>query len=106
MEEFGEKVVLHIPLSRYENGELVSLEIGEIIDELVVDMGIESCYATEVKSYYKGRIYPELLITVFGSQSESIIDTFRKWIVKHSETLGQESYAIELQNRLIILDDE
>lgn len=61
-----EKYVFHIPLSKYENGRLIELEIDDILDELLSEF--ESFNITRIESHYKSRSYDELLITVFTSK--------------------------------------
>lgn len=105
MLEFEEKIVLHIPLSKYKNNQLVELDIEEALDELIRDLNVKSFYKTNVESHYHNRSYPELLITIFANDSAEITEVFKKWIFKNSDLLEQESYAIEVNNKLIIFDD-
>lgn len=97
------KYVLHIPLTKFVNGELVDLDIKDIIDELANEF--ESCYLTRVESYYKARRYNELLITVF-SDDGSVAVTFREWFLKYNHVLFQEAFAYEHNNEMIVEDLE
>lgn len=105
MLEFAEKIVLHIPLSKYKNNQLIELDIESLLDELIGDLKVKSFYRTNVESYYKKRSYPELLITIFTNDSAEITEEFKKWIEKNRDILEQESYAIEVNDKLIIFDD-
>lgn len=93
------RYVLHIPLTKFSNGELVDLDIEDIIDELLESF--ESCYLTRVESYYKARNYNELLITVFASD-EPVGLIFRDWFLKYNHILAQEAFAYEHNNEMIV----
>ena len=96
------KYVLHIPLSKYENDELVSIDIDSILDELIANLNQNSFYITKVESYYKNRQYDELLITIFTDGNDAIEDIFKNWFLKNNNILKQEEYAYEINNNLII----
>ena len=99
------RYVLHIPLSKWENGKLKALdvdgEIAELISLLEVE-GFDSFYVTKVESYYKSRKYDELLITIFAGYGEGPCEIFRQWFSKHNDILCQEALAFEINNRMII----
>ena len=101
------RFVLHIPLSKWENGKIISLdvdgEIAELTDCLEAD-GFDSFYITRVESRYRSRKYDELLITIFACEDHNPCGIFRKWFCRYNHILGQEAFAIELNNRLIIED--
>ena len=103
--ELDGRYVLHIPLSKYENDEIIRLDMDDLIDELILNLevqGFDSFYLTKVKSYYKSRSYDELLITIFAGDSDSPREIFRGWFFKHNDILCQEAFAYELDNRLIV----
>ncbi len=99
------RFVLHIPLSRWEKGEVVGIdvddEIGDLIDCLESG-GFDSFYITRVESRYRSRTYDELLITIFAGEDDGPCEIFRKWFCRHNRILGQEAFAFELNNRLVI----
>lgn len=101
MIELDTKYVLHIPLNKFSNGGLVELDIEDLIDELMVSLDIDSYYVTRVESHYKTRKYDELLITVF-TNTQTIGSQFRDWFLKNNHVLGQEAFAYEVNNRMII----
>ena len=52
------RYVLHIPLSKWENGEVVPLDVDDEIEELIFCLevqGFDGFYLTKVKSHYKSR---------------------------------------------------
>ena len=99
------RYVLHIPLSKWENGEVVSLDVDGEIEELISHLevqGFDGFYVTRVKSYYKSRRYDELLVTIFAGNGEGPCEIFREWFSRHNEVLCQEAFAVEINNRMII----
>ena len=100
-----EKYVLHIPLSRFCDNKLESIEIDEMLDELVKqlkDSGYNSFYITNVTSYYKSRKFNEMLITIFTSKTDEVDLIFKKWFKRNNDVLGQEAFSYEHQNVMII----
>ena len=101
------RYVLHIPLSKWENDELVLLDVDDEIEKLIFELevkGFDSFYVTKVESYYKSRKYDELLITIFAGDDDSPCEIFRNWFYMHNDVLFQEAFAIEVNNRMIIED--
>ena len=99
------RYVLHIPLSKWENGEIVPLDVDEQVTELTSRLevnGFDSFYLTRVKSHYKSRIYDELLITIFARDGDGPCGIFSDWFHSHNDVLCQEAFAVELNNRMII----
>lgn len=99
------KYVLHIPLSRWENGSLIPLDVDEQLYELINDLdvhGFDSFYVTKVDSYYKSRKFNEVLITIFASDEGCVEEIFRDWFLKNNDVLSQEAFAYELKNKMII----
>lgn len=99
------KYVLHIPLSRWENDGLKSLDVDDQIKDLINQLelnGFDSFYITKVESYYKSRKYDELLITIFAGTEESPQEIFKDWFSNNNDVLGQEAFAYELNNKLFI----
>lgn len=95
------KYVLHIPLYKYVDDELIPLEIDGIVDELIDDLNLESFYITRVESHYKSRKFDEMLLTVFAD-SAGIEDIFRDWFLKNNHILAQEAFSYECNNRMVI----
>lgn len=99
----GEKYVLHIPLFRFSNDELIPIEIDGALDDLIESLDAESLYITKAKAHYKSRKYDELLVSVFTS-SCGLDKAFTEWFVKNNGLLGQEALAYEHNGRLHIKD--
>ena len=99
------RYVLHIPLSKWENGEVVPLDVDDEIEELIFCLevqGFDGFYLTKVKSHYKSRRYDELLLTIFAGDGDGPCEIFRDWFFRHNDVLCQEAFAVEVNNRMII----
>ena len=106
MYKLDKKYVFHIPLYKFEDGELVELSIDGLLDNLIDDLGADSLYITKAKSHYKSRCFDELLLTLFVSGDESPEDIFKNWFRDNNHILGQEAFAYECQNQMHIFDLE
>ncbi|MBQ2666532.1 hypothetical protein [Methanobrevibacter sp.] len=98
------RYVLHIPLVKLQDDELIPIDIDEILGDLKGRLnheGLDSFYITKVESHYEKWGYDEILITVFtsGDLPERI---FRKWFIDNNDILGQKELAYEIANELII----
>ena len=101
MMELNQKYVLHIPLYKFVDDELILIEIDDLLEDLFDKLDAESLYVTTVKSVYKKRVYDEILIAIFACE-KSPVDEFSKWFYKNNDVLCQEAFAYEIENRLII----
>lgn len=104
MTRLEKKYVLHIPLTKYVDGELFEIDLDDIFDELICDLnreGFDGFYITHVESHYKSRIYDEKLITIFTC-GNSVEGRFRQWFFKNNDILCQEAFAYELNNVMFI----
>jgi hypothetical protein len=104
------KHVLHIPLSRFVNGELEMLDIDDLLEELfrkLEENSIEGFYITRATGFYRFRSYPELLITVYSNEKGTVEEIFEEWFQTHNKVLCQEAFSYEANDRLhvIRLDD-
>lgn len=103
---FNNKIILHIPEQAWINDKLQDIPIRKLIDILTVrlqDAGFHSFYITRVKSFYKGRSYPEKLITLYcADEYEKVIDIFSDWFIENNNLLRQEAFAYEYNNSLCI----
>ena len=105
MVKLNKKYVFHIPLYKYVADELVSIDIGDIIDELVDDFsgnGFDSLYMTKVKSLYKSRMYDEVLITIFTDSGRYPEEIFENWFRRNNHVMEQEAFAYECGNEMMI----
>ena len=103
--ELDMKYVLHIPLSRWENGSLIPLDVDEQLNELINDLelqGFDRFYVTKVLSYYKSRKFNEVLITIFARDGDAPHEIFKNWFYRHNDILAQEAFAYELNSKMII----
>ena len=99
------RYVLHIPLSKWENDELVVLDIDSEIDELINQLEVEgfgSFYITKVESFYKTRRYDEILITIFAADGDGPHEIFKNWFNAHNDVLSQEAFSFEFNNSMFI----
>ena len=101
MKVLDRKYVFHIPLYKYCDGELVSIDIDDLMDDLIEKLGFESLYVTKVKSVYKKRVYDEILITVFTSKG-SPEEIFEKWFKVNNDVLCQEAFAYEFNDKMVV----
>lgn len=114
MLELDKKYVFHVPLYKYENKELVSIEIKDILDDLVNQLnqkGYDSLYIMKVKGYYKSRGFDELLLTIFISEEQlkrqnqdSPEIVFKNWFKINNNILRQEALAYECNNKMFICE--
>ena len=99
--ELKNRYVLHIPLSRFQKGSMVRLNIDSILEDLLCDLEGDGLYMTRAEGRYRSRAYDELLITVF-SNTQRPGEAFRQWFLKNNDYLGQEAFAYELNNTLVV----
>ena len=96
MVKLNKKYVFHIPLYKYVADELVSIDIGDIIDEFVDDFsgsGFDSLYMT---------MYDEVLITIFTDSSMFPEEIFENWFRRNNHVMEQEAFAYECGNEMMI----
>lgn len=102
------KFVLHIPCKKYVDGQLVDNGYEKFIDAMVMNLkviGTHGLYIVDAKGYYAGRTYDEKLMVVFHS-GDKVADVFRHTCREFDKELGQEVYAYEKNNELIVFDLE
>lgn len=104
------KHILHIPLSRFVNGEMEMLDIDDLLEVLfdkLEENGIEGFYTTRATGFYRSRRYPELLLTVYSNRAGIVEEIFEEWFQTHNKVLCQEAFSYEANDRLhvIRLDD-
>ena len=108
MIELNDKYVFHIPLYTHDKNGLIELDIDDVLDKLIQNLGLngyDSFYMTKAKGFYKSRCFDELLITVFASQNDnqkSPDDIFKTWFIGNNDLLNQESFAYEYNDKLVI----
>jgi len=100
------KYVFHIPLYKHVSGNLIRIEMEDILDELISqfnESGFESLYITKINSYYKKRQFDEMIITIF-SNDDLPCEIFGEWFRKNNDVLRQEAFAYEIGNTMVIND--
>lgn len=105
MNELDKKYVFHIPLYKYENNDLILLDIDDILNDLIVELGendFNSLYISKVESYYKTRYFDELLLTLFVESEEFPDEIFKSGFRRNNDVLQQEEFAFECRNRLFV----
>lgn len=106
MTVLNRKFVFHIPLYKHVSGNLVQIDIDDILEELMMEFnenGFDSFYITRIDSYYKTRRFEEMLITIFSNDDEPC-GIFEEWFRKNNDTLCQEAFAYEIGNEMMITD--
>lgn len=99
------KFVLHIPCKKYVDGTLVANDYEKCIATMAqkladIDVG---WYMLDAQGCYKGRTYDEKLMVVFRSGIE-VAELFKQVCKELDEEIGQEVYAYEKDNELIVFD--
>lgn len=103
-----EKYVLHIPLSKYVNGELAAIEIDDLVDELISRLsenGYENLYILKARGYYSSRCFDEILITIYLSPDENHLlpdEIFLNWFETYNDILQQEAVGYEHNGRMFV----
>ncbi len=104
MKELDKKYVFHIPLYKFEDDDLIKLEIGDALDDFIAQLNCDGLYITKVRSFYKSRCFDELLVSLFVSGSEKPEEIFKVWFRTNNDILGQESFSYECGDRMFIFD--
>lgn len=103
---FEHKIILHIPQQAFVNGKLIDLNLTEKIANLIekiISAGVASFYQTQVTGFYKGRSYPQLLLTMYGgAEIFRSAEIFYKWNEENKNALQQEAFAYELDGKLFV----
>lgn len=93
------KLVFHIPELALVDGELYGVPVDRLIRVLAEELqgaGVLSFYTISATGFYKGRSYPEKLITVFCQDDPAPLqDLFRRWFRENNDELMQEALAFE-----------
>ena len=102
------KFILHIPCKKYFDGRLVDNDYKKFIDTMaqkLADIDMHGWYILDARGYYKGRMYDEKLMVVFYDGDE-VAELFKQVCRELDKDLGQEAYAYEKDNELIVFDLE
>ncbi len=105
--EYTEKFVFHLPQYAWKDGRLVEIDHPQFKNLLLSDLaawGVESSYSILAEGSYRGRTYPEELLTVYCTpdSAQAIEAIFRKLCLQNNPWLMQEAFAYEHQGKLIV----
>lgn len=104
-EELEHQLVLHIPTRKYVKDRFVEVDGDQFVKTMLEGLGATSYYVTKALGSYKGRVYPEKLVTIFlkAAAAERVDYWFKHAIVKCHLNLRQEAYAYELDGKLKVV---
>ncbi len=98
------KLVFHIPELALVNDTITPVSIDELLAGLADELqqaGVLSFYTINATGFYKGRSYPERLITLFWKDDPAPMqELFRRWFRENNDQLQQEAFAFELDGVL------
>ena len=93
------KLVFHIPELALVDGEPFSIHLDPLLSKLangLQEAGVLSFYTINATGFYKGRSYPEKLITLFCQDDPApIIEVYTRWFRENNGELQQEAFAYE-----------
>lgn len=107
--KLNHKLSFHIPHVAYVNEGFVPIPLQKFEENLgnkFLSINIAGWHVISTTGYYKGREYPQDILTVFCSyeQQTSVIESFKATIAEMHEVMNQEAYAYEHDGVLIILN--
>lgn len=98
MKILSNKISFHIPGLKYIEGKMLNIYLDDfkaVLNKELEKVGIEAFYAEKAVGYYKGREYPQEIITVFFDK-EDVLRCFVRTVYEMRDSLKQEAYAYEL----------
>lgn len=102
------KLVFHIPQKALVHGVALEIPFSELFPNLVTALyaaGLSGFYVVDGVGFYKGRTYPEKLVTVFcGDTMEAVESAYQDWFQRFNDVLQQEAFAYEVDGELVIKD--
>ena len=108
MKTLTNKISFHIPGFKYIEGKMLNIYLDDFKAALYSELekvGIEAFYAEKAVGYYKGREYPQEIITVFFA-NEDVLGCFARTVYSMRESLKQEAYAYELNGTMYVYEAE
>lgn len=108
MKTLSNKISFHIPGFKYVEGKMLNIYLDDFKAALYNELkkvGIEAFYAEKAIGYYKGREYPQEIITVFFDK-EDVLGCFVHAVCCMRDSLNQEAYAYELNGTMFVYDAE
>lgn len=73
MKTLTNKISFHIPGFKYIEGKMLNIYLDDfkaVLNKELEKVGIEAFYAVKAVGYYKGREYPQEIITVFFDKED------------------------------------
>ena len=108
MKTLTNKISFHIPGFKYIEGKMLNIYLDDfkaVLNKELKKNGIEAFYALKAVGYYKGREYPQEIITVFFDK-EDVLGCFARTVYSMRDSLKQEAYAYELNGAMYIYKAE
>lgn len=102
MKTLTNKISFHIPGFKYIEGKMLNIYLDDFkaaLNKEFGKIGIEAFYAEKAIGYYKGREYPQEIITVF-------FDNFARTVYSMRDSLSQEAYAYESNGTMYVYEAE
>ena len=105
--KYTQKLTLHIPHFAFIGGRLEEIDHEALKRRIFLHLriyGVESWYTTPATGYYKERVYPQELLTVFCDEiaKGTIVDIFRRSFLEAEAELQQEAFAYECNGTLVV----
>ena len=102
------RISFHIPGFKYIEGKMLNIYLDDFkaaLNKELEKVGIEAFYVVKAVGYYKGREYPQEIITVFFDK-EDVLGCFARTVYSMRDSLKQEAYAYELNGKMHVYDAE
>lgn len=102
------KLTFHIPHVAFENNQYTSIPYEDFeisFGEKLTEIGIEGYHIIFATGFYRGRKYPQDLLSVFCTfeQQKEVVTAFKNTVENHHNKMKQEVYAYEHDGVLSIL---
>ena len=108
MKKLTNKLSLHVPCCKYADGVIVDIDLSgfkRALNRELQQLGLDAYYTVSAEGCYKGRVYPQEIITVFFNE-EDVLRCFVKAVYEQREQLQQEAYAYELNGEMYVYTAE
>lgn len=102
------KLTFHIPHVAFENNQYTNIPYEDFeitFGEKLTAIGIEGYNIISATGFYKGRKYPQDLLSVFCTfeQQKDVISAFKNTLTNYHHKMKQEAYAYEHDGVLSII---
>ena len=106
MKTLTNKISFHIPGFKYIEGKMLNIYLDDfkaVLNKELEKVGIEAFYAVKAVGYYKGREYPQEIISVFFDK-EDVLGCFAHTVYSMRDSLSQKAYAYELNGTMYVYE--